>query len=88
MGVVNDQIAFMDPENMADRVSAALWLSDGTSFEGLGATGGISLQKQINKLENMAMDAELRSTRGVIAYNPNAVDGANLEGQNTNIARS
>lgn len=85
IGVTGQELAFCDDENKNKRVSASLWLSDGVSFSGLGAKSGLLIQKKINHLDNMAMEGEARSLKGSMLYNPLAVDGAMLEGANTNI---
>lgn len=84
-GVVNNEIAFVDPEDKNRRVKACLWLADPTSFYGMGARAGLPIQKKINQLDNMAMEGEARSLKGSVVYVPEAVDGAHLEGANTNI---
>lgn len=83
--VVGNELACIDPENKNKRVSASLWLSDGVSFAGLGAKAGLMIQKKINHLDNMAMEGEARSLKGSVIYDSTAVDGASLEGANTNI---
>jgi hypothetical protein len=85
MGVVNNELAFIDKENKNKRVKSCVWLTDPTSFYGLGARAGLSIQKKINQLDNMAMEGEARSMKGSVVYVPEAIDGANLEGANTNI---
>lgn len=85
MGVVNREIAFIDGENKNKRVSASLWLADGLSFEGVGAKAGLSIQRTVNVLNNVAIEGETRSLKGAIIYDPMAIDGAHLEGANTNI---
>lgn len=85
MGVVNNEVAFVDGENKNKRVKAAAWLTDPSSFYGLGARAGLPIQKKINQLDNMAMEGEARSMKGSIVYVPEAIDGAMLEGANTNI---
>lgn len=85
MGIVNQEIAFIDNEDKNRRVKSCVWLMDPTSFYGLGARSGLSIQKKINQLDNMAMEGEARSMKGSMVYVPEAIDGANLEGANTNI---
>lgn len=85
MGVVNNEIAFIDNEDKNRRIKSCVWLVDPTSFYGLGARAGLPIQKKINQLDNMAMEGEARSLKGSVVYLPEAIDGANLEGANTNI---
>lgn len=85
MGVVNNELLFIDAENKNKRVKSCVWLSDPTSFYGLGARAGLPIQKKINQLDNMAMEGEARSLKGSVVYQPEAIDGAHLEGANTNI---
>lgn len=85
MGVVNNEIAFIDSEDKNKRIKSCVWLIDPTSFYGLGARAGLPIQKKINQLDNMAMEGEARSMKGSVVYLPEAIDGANLEGANTNI---
>lgn len=85
MGVVNNELLFVDAENKNRRVKTCVWLSDPTSFYGLGARAGLPIQKKINQLDNMAMEGEARSLKGSVVYHPEAIDGAHLEGANTNI---
>jgi hypothetical protein len=85
MGVINNELAFIDNEDKNRRVKSCLWLADPTSFYGLGARAGLSIQKKINQLDNMAMEGEARSMKGALIYDPEAIDGAHLEGANTNI---
>lgn len=84
-GVVDQEIPFTDGEDKNRRVKACLWLADPESHYGLGAQAGLSLQRKINILDNMAMEGEARSMKGSIAYVPEAIDGAHLEGNNTNV---
>jgi hypothetical protein len=83
--VIGNEIAFVDGENKNKRVKSSIWLSDGISFNGLGAKSGLLIQKKINFLDNMAMEGEARSLKGSMLYRPEAIDGASLEGANTNI---
>lgn len=85
MGVVNNEIAFIDCEDKNRRIKSCVWLVDPASFYGLGARAGLPVQKKINQLDNMAMEGEARSMKGSVVYLPDAIDGANLEGANTNI---
>jgi hypothetical protein len=85
LGLVGQEIAFLDKENKNKRVKASLWLSDGVAFEGLGAKAGLSFQRKINQLENIAMEGETRSLKGSVIYDPQALNGNHLEGANTNI---
>lgn len=85
MGVVNDQIAFIEPENHKHVIKSAVWLSDGVSNYGLGASSGIPLQRKIDYLDNLAIEGEARSLAGSIIYDGQAIDGNRLEGQNLNI---
>lgn len=85
MGIVNRELAFIDDESKDRRIKSCVWLIDPTSFYGLGARAGLSIQKKINQLDNMAMEGEARSMKGSVVYVPEAIDGANLEGANTNI---
>lgn len=84
-GVVGQEIAFIDNEDKNKRVTSCLWLADGISFYGLGAKSGLPIQKKINQLDNMAMEGEARSLKGALVYDNQAIDGAHLEGANTNI---
>lgn len=84
-GVIDQEIAFAENEDKNKRVKASLWISDGISFEGLGARAGLDIQRKINQLENVAMEGETRSLKGSLLYNSEAVDGSHLEGANTNI---
>jgi hypothetical protein len=84
-GYTGSEVMFCDGEDKNFRVKSAIWLADAASHYGLGAQAGLALQKKINILDNMAMEGEARSMKGSIAYVPEAVDGAHLEGQNTNI---
>lgn len=85
MGVVNNELLFIDKENKNRRVKSCVWLTDPSSFYGLGARAGLPIQKKINQLDNMAMEGEARSLKGSVVYQPDAIDGAHLEGANTNI---
>lgn len=84
-GVVNQEVAFIDGEDKNRRIKSCVWLVDPNSFYGLGARSGLPIQKKINQLDNMAMEGEARSMKGSIVYHPEAIDGAHLEGANTNI---
>jgi hypothetical protein len=83
IGVVDQELAFIDGEEKY--IAASHWISDGTSFEGLGAKAGLAIQRKINQLENIAMEGETRSLKGAMLYNSEAIDGNHLEGANTNI---
>jgi hypothetical protein len=85
VGYVNGEVAFVDGEDKNYSIKTMTWLEDPTSIYGLGARAGLPLQKKINQLDNMAMEGEARSLKGAVVYDPQAVDGANLEGANTNI---
>jgi hypothetical protein len=85
MGVINNEVGFVDDEDKNKRVKSCVWLVDPASFYGLGARAGLPIQKKINQLDNMAMEGEARSMKGSVVYLPEAIDGANLEGANTNI---
>lgn len=84
-GLINEEIAFLECENKNKRISSSLWISDGIMFEGLGARAGLTIQRKINQLENIAMEGETRSLKGSAIYNSEAIEGSALEGANTNI---
>lgn len=85
LGLIDQEIAFIDTESKNKRIKSSLWISDGISFEGLGARAGLDVQRKINQLENVAMEGETRSLKGSLLYNPEVFDGHHLEGANTNI---
>ncbi|MBX3288364.1 MAG: hypothetical protein KF855_03370 [Acidobacteria bacterium] len=85
MGLAAGQIAFIEPENHAYVIKSAVWLSDGISNYGLGASSGIGLQRKVDYLDNLAVEGEARSLSGSIIYDGQAIDGNRLEGQNLNV---
>ncbi len=84
-GIVGDEIAFVFNENKNDVLTAGCWLSDPMSFWGLGASAGLPIQRKINQLDNINMQGISRSMFGSAIYRPTHIDGAALEGSNTNI---
>ncbi len=84
-GVVGEEIAFIYDENKDDVMTAGSWLNDAESFYGLGVSAGLEIQRKINQLENINMDGINRALRGALLFDSEAVDGAYLEGANTNI---
>lgn len=83
--VVGKEIAEITGENKNRRIKSCVWLSDPSSFYGLGVRAGLQIQKKINQLDNIAMEGEARSMKGSLIYSPHAIDGSKLEGANTNI---
>ncbi len=89
----NGMLAIMIGEEVADVYDAdfkrlikhCVWLADPTSGHGLGAKAGLPIQKKINHLDNLNMEGIDRALRGAIVYDPQAINGTDLEGNNTNI---
>lgn len=83
--VVGDEVAYVCDENKSDVIAVGSWLVDPSSHYGLGVSAGLEIQRTINQLHNMNLDGINRALRGSIIYDPEYIDGAHLEGSNSNI---
>lgn len=82
---VGNEIIYIGNEDKKKVIKTARWIPDANSIYGLGARAGLAIQKKINQIDNIVMEGESRSLRGSVIYAPEAIDGAFLEGANTNI---